>query len=107
MKMVYCNVLVEFATLNGKKWLTEGSTRSREVTEVDLEGNTNAIRICDSDNSSFNITPWIIGVEESLGRKSCSINHSRGVIFNDRGIAKYTSNWSRVVGLCSNKAEYS
>jgi hypothetical protein len=85
---------------------TERATAGREVAEVYAEGNTDAIAVGNCRDRALDVATGILRVEETLGGESSSVDNSWRVVFNDRGVAKDSSNWD-TGGLATGKTKES
>lgn len=74
-----------------KKQHTEWATAGRQILEIDLEGNTDAIGVRSSGDGATDVAAGVVLVEELLFGESRDVNWSRRVVFDDRCIAKSTS----------------
>jgi hypothetical protein len=85
---------------------TEWATTSREVAEVDAEGNTDAIAVGNSRDRALDISARILRVIELSGGERSSVYDSGRVVLDDGGVTKDSRNWD-IGGLGANKTNKS
>ena len=64
---------------------------------MNLELNTDAVRVGSCGDRSFDVTAWVIGVEELHIWKSGDIDWADWIVFGDGRIAQGTGYWK---GCC-------